>query len=245
MRGSHLALGMAAAGVLGLGIWIGRSSSASSEAAPAPTQPAASSAEPRSAALPARATAPAPTQPPTLAKPVSRMLAADLEDSDPKVRRAATRDLAKHPDSDPQRLLALSRDADVGVGILAMEGLGRLHASGNLPAAELIARVGDHALDEKVRTAAFNALGVVPSPEAAQYLAGLLANGSSFERLNAAILIGHQDLEVAVPALIRALSDGEPRVRDNALETLRTWTRGRDFGSDAAAWQAWWQSRPR
>lgn len=244
MRVSHLALGVAAAGLLGLGIWIGRSSSGSSEAAPAP-QAAAPSAAPRSAELPVRTAAPVSTRPPTLAKPMSRALAADLEDADPKIRRAATRDLAKQPDSDPQRLLALSRDPDVGVGILAMQGLGRLHASGNLPASELIARVGDHALDEKVRTAAFNALGVVQSPEAAQYLADLLAKGDTFERINAAILVGHQDLEVAVPALIRALGDSEPRVRENALETLRTWTRGRDFGTDAAAWQSWWQSRPR
>lgn len=244
MRGSHLALGIAAAGVLGLGIFIGRSSSASSEAAPAPQTTATASA-PRGAELPVRPATVAAARPPTLAKPMSRALVADLEDTDPKIRRAATRELAKQPDNDPQRLLALSRDPDVGVGILAMEGLGRLHASGNLPAAELITRVGDHALDEKVRTAAFNALGVVPSPEAAQYLADLLARGDTFERLNAAILIGHQDLDVAVPALIRALGDSEARVRENALETLRTWTRGRDFGTDAAAWQAWWQSRPR
>lgn len=241
MRASHLVLATAAAGLLGLGVWIGRASTSTSEAAPAP----ATAAAPRSAALPSRVPATPPAPAPTLAKPVSRALAADLDDSDVKVRRIATRDLAKQPDSDPQRLLSLSKDPDPTIGVLAMEGLGRLHASGDLPAAELIARVGDHALDEKVRTAAFNALGVVPSPEAAQYLADLLARGDTFERINAAILIGHQDQDVAVPALIRALSDAEPRVRDNALEALRIKTRGRDFGSDAAAWQAWWQSRPR
>ena len=241
MRISYLALGAAAAGLLGLGVWLGRASS-SSEAAPAPAAATVSSTAPRAATVsPPRPTAPAPA----LAKPMSRALAADLDDADVKVRRNATRDLAKQPDTDPQRLLALSRDPDPTVGVLATEGLGRLHAAGSLPASELIARVGDHALDEKVRTAAFNALGVVQSPEAAQYLADLLAKGNTFERLNAAILVGHQDLEIAVPALIGALSDSEPRVRDNALETLRTWTRGRDFGTDAAAWRAWWQSRPR
>jgi HEAT repeat protein len=90
-----------------------------------------------------------------------------------------------------------------------------------------------------------NGLAGAQTPESAAYLADMLARGDSFERMNAAILIGHQDLEIAMPALIRALGDGEERVRNNALETLRGRSRGRDFGSDAGAWSAWWQSRPR
>jgi len=55
----------------------------------------------------------------------------------------------------------------------------------------------------------------------------------------------HQDPEVAVPALIDALADADEVVRANALEALRGRARGRDFGSDAGAWRAWWQSRSR
>ena len=47
----------------------------------------------------------------------------------------------------------------------------------------------------------------------------------------------------AVPALIRALADADEYVRMNAVESLKHFARGRDFGQDAAAWLRWWQSR--
>jgi len=226
--------------LVGVGVWLGRTSSATPEAPPA----AHAEAQPRTATLPRTQAVPEPTLAPKRSEP-SRALAADLVDADPKIRRAAVREVARDRDADPAALLAASRDPDLEVGVLATEGLGRLHAAGALPAAELIARAGDHALNERVRLTAINGLGTVPSPEAAAYLADLLARGDTFERVNAAILIGHQDLEIAVPVLIRALGDGDEHVRANALESLKTRSRGRDFGTDAAAWQAWWQSRPR
>ena len=65
------------------------------------------------------------------------------------------------------------------------------------------------------------------------------------ERRTAAILLAHQDPELAVPALIGALGDADEYVRSNAVEALRARSRGREFGLDAAAWRAWWQARPR
>jgi len=62
---------------------------------------------------------------------------------------------------------------------------------------------------------------------------------------SAAILLVHQDPELAMPALIGALADTDELVRSNALDSLRARSRGRDFGTDAAAWRAWWQARPR
>ncbi|MBA3463976.1 MAG: HEAT repeat domain-containing protein, partial [Deltaproteobacteria bacterium] len=174
----------------------------------------------------------------------SAPLLADLADADPKIRRAAMREVVREREVDPQLLLKAARDPDIGVGVLAIDALGRMHAAGTVPAAELIQLAADSALNERVRLTAINGFGQVASAESGAYLADRLANGTTFERLNSAILIGHQDLEVAVPALIRALGDSEERVRANALETLRTRSRGRDFGTDAAAWQAWWQSRP-
>lgn len=238
MRPGPILLVAGALGLVGVGVWLGRSAS-SSEAAPV------SEVAPRSAAIP-RAVVPTPPSP-TLAprSQPSRALAADLSDSNPKVRRAAVREVARDRDADPETLLAASRDPDLEVGVLATEGLGRLHAAGALPAGELIARAGDHALNERVRLTAMNGLATTPSPESAAFLADLLSRGDTFERVNAAILVGHQDLEIAVPALIRALGDSVEQVRNNAAESLRTHSRGRDFGTDAAAWQAWWRSRPR
>ncbi|MEO7092553.1 MAG: hypothetical protein ABI175_04830 [Polyangiales bacterium] len=239
MKRGPILLATGALALLGAGLWLGRSSSATAETPAAVTQPAQ-----RTAALPRTVTAPAPTLAPKRTAP-SRALAADLTDGDPKIRRAAIKEVARDPSADPAELLAASRDVDIEVGILATEGLARLHAAGNLPAGELIARAGDHALNERVRVTAMNGLAGAQTPESAAYLAELLARGDTFERINAAILIGHQDPEIAMPALIRALGDGDERVRSNAVETLRAHARGRDFGSDAGAWASWWQSRPR
>lgn len=241
MRRAPILLAAGALALLGAGIWIGRSSSATAEP-PAPATVSASTAAPRTATIPRSTPAPAL---PSRSAGISPGLAADLRDTDPKIRRAAVKEVARDPSSDPAALLAASRDPDVEVGILATEGLARLHAQGNLPAGELIVRAADHALNERVRATAMNGLAGAQTPESAAFLADQLARGDTFERLNAAILIAHQDLEVAMPALIRALGDSEPRVRDNALEALRSRSRGRDFGTDAAAWTAWWQSRPR
>lgn len=240
MKRGPILLATGALALLGVGLWLGRSSSATAET------PAAIAPAPRTAALPraTRSPSPSPSLAANRAAP-SAALAADLVDADPKIRRAAVKEVARDPNSDPTALLAASRDADIEVGILATEGLARLHAAGNLPATELIVRAADHGLNERVRLAAMNGLVGAQTSESRAYLADLLARGDTFERLNAAILVAHQDLEIAVPALIRALGDSEPRVRDNALEALRSRSRGRDFGTDAGAWTAWWQSRPR
>ena len=182
------------------------------------------------------------TTPPSLPKRTAPGLEEDLRDPDPKVRRAAVREAAKDG-GDAQLFLAASRDRDQEVAILATEALGKLHARGEVPASEMIARVVDKSIDERVRVSAINGLGVVASPEAAQTLVELVARGDTFERRSAAILLVHQDLELAVPALITALGDADAVVRTNALESLRTRARGRDFGLDASAWRTWWHSR--
>ncbi|MBL0212270.1 MAG: hypothetical protein IPQ07_00025 [Myxococcales bacterium] len=240
MRKGPILLAAGALALVGFGVWLGRSSSGTRDADAAPVSQAA----PRTAALPSARVSAAP---PTLARRAepTPALAADLADADPKIRRAAVRELARDRDADPAALLVASRDPDLETGIAATEALGRLHAAGAVPAAELIARASDHALNERVRVTAMNGLATTPSPEAAAFLADLLARGDTAERANAAILVGHQELEIAVPALIRALGDSSEQVRANAAESLRSRSRGRDFGTDAAAWQAWWQSRPR
>jgi HEAT repeat protein len=208
-----------------------------SREAPAPPQARAA----RIAPTASRATTPAlPSRTSTVPG-----LEQDLKDADPKVRRAAVREAAREADADPQVFLAASRDHDREVAIVATEALAKLHARGELPASELIARATDRSLDERVRVSAINGLGLVASADAARTLAELVHRGDTLEKRSAAILLVHQDPEVAVPALIDALADADEVVRANALEALRGRARGRDFGSDAGAWRAWWQSRSR
>jgi HEAT repeat protein len=182
--------------------------------------------------------------PPALAKPAVPGLEQDLRDADPKVRRAAVREAAKEG-GDLQIFLAASRDPDREVAIVATEALAKAHARGEVPAAEMIARATDRSIDERVRVSAINGVGVVASPETARTLAELLQRGDMIEKRSAAILLVHQDPEVAVPALIAALADSDEVVRASALESLRGKARGRDFGTDAGAWQTWWNTRSR
>jgi hypothetical protein len=244
MRASAIAIGIGVAGLIGFGVWLGRSSSTqtlpdlASAAPPEPTVPAPSKT------THARVAAGSPTLAARFTPP-SPGLAADLVATDPKIRRAAVREVARSSDVDPAVLLSASRDPDLEVGAIATEALGKLYADGRVPLAEMVARATDHALNERVRVSALDGLGLVENPDAAKVLVELLARGDVTERRSAAILLMHQALEVAVPALIGALGDADEYVRSNAVEALRSRSRGRDFGSDAAAWRAWWQARPR
>ncbi|HWO18289.1 MAG TPA: HEAT repeat domain-containing protein [Kofleriaceae bacterium] len=243
-----LPLALAAAALLGAGVWLGRSSTAPS-AAPAPSggEPIAGRGRPSAQAprLAARTAGGAPAAARRSAAAVDPGLQADLSDADPKVRRAAVRELAADRDADPALLLAASRDPDLEVGVTATEALGKLHAQGEVPVQELIARATDRKLDERVRVSALNGLGLVPSPESAALLTELAVRGDAGERRTAAILLVHQELAAAVPALLGLLGDADEYVRSNALESLRARSRGRDFGTDAAAWRAWWAARSR
>jgi hypothetical protein len=118
-----------------------------------------------------------------------------------------------------------------------------LYRDGRISAQDLAGRIADRNAPEKVRVAAINGLGLVPAHDGATVLADLLAHGDVVGRRSSAILLAHQDAQVAVPALIGALGDADEQVRSNAHESLHAFARGRDFGQDAGAWQRWWQSR--
>lgn len=243
MRRGTLVLGLGAAALLGGGLWLGRASSAMTAATDTPAQ---RTAPVRAAAIPAPIPAPRAARTPALpsrATVATPGLAADLTAADPKVRRAAIREAARDSDLDPAVLLAASRDPDLEVGFVATAALGNAYADGSVPAAELIARATDRSLSDRVRISALNGLGVVAAPEAVALLVELIARGSVMERASAAILLVHQDPVHAIPALIAALGDPDEHVKANALESLRTRSRGRDFGTDAAAWQTWWRGQ--
>jgi hypothetical protein len=231
-----------AALVGGFAYWIGRSSNDVAQArpveAPAPvvavTEPAPRVPAPR----------PMPTLERRRAEP-SRGLSADLGASDAKIRRAAVLEVAQSSDPDPKLMLAASRDSNGEVARTAMTSVVKLYEAGQVPVSDMIGLAKDRSIHERVRIVALNGLGVVPNAEAADLLVRLLASGDTLERRSAAALLGNQDPEVAVPALIRALGDADEYVRSNALESLRLRSRGRDFGTDAGAWQSWWQAQRR
>lgn len=244
MKRSLLIVGALA--LAGAGVWLGRATSASSSRPPQPTvaAPAQVVAPSTPLAQASRARAPQIARPATAAELPE--VAADLADAEPRVRAAAARELAENDSPDPALLRTAVRDSDPSVAALALRGLGKLHASGAIGADEMIGYARDTRLDERVRVVAYNSLGVVPSRAAAEFLAESLVRGTSMiEKRSAAVLLQHQDPAIAMPALIAALADADEGVRQLALESLRARSRGRDFGTDAAAWRAWWQSRSR
>ena len=231
------------AALLGGGYWLARSSSAGASAPSSSSSSSSSLSGGRTASVPAVATHVSASRAMAPALPShAPELVTDLRDADPKVRRAAIHELAGS-DVDAQLLLDASRDRDLEVGVVATIALGKAYKDGRVAVSELVTRAQDSSLDPKVRSAALSGLGVVPSPEAAALLAGLATTGSTDDRASAVILLRNQDLALAVPALIGALGDAEPRVRELAHASLTARSRGRDFGEDRAAWQAWWTAR--
>lgn len=241
MTGPTVLLAGCATVLVAGGFWLGRASSSS-----APVTPSASTSPVRTAQLPPLAPRVEPSVAPARAPAVPAIapdLLADLRDGDVRVRRAAMHELASDRDADVQALLAATRDADLEVSGTATDALGKAYRDGRVPASELVARVRDSSLDPKVRGLALNGLGAVASREAAAVLVDLVQHGTVDERAGAAILLRNQDLADAVPALIGALGDSDARVRELAHDSLASRARGRDFGDDRAAWQAWWNAR--
>lgn len=235
MRGSVVAIAIGACALGGFGAWLVRSSASSSTIAA--SAPVTDRAGPLIGA---------PTRPRVATAPSGRVipgLAADLAASDPKIRRAAIREVTESSDPDPAVLLAASRDPDLDVGAIATQALGRLYADGQVPLREMVARATDHGLNERVRVRALNGFGQIENADAAAVLIDLLTRGDVLERRSAAALLARQDMSLAVPALIRALGDADEYVRANAVDALKSRSRGRDFGSDAGAWLDWWRSR--
>lgn len=220
---------------LAAAFWLGRATDNVS-AEPQPTATPTERSEQR-AALPR--VQPQPTLP---HRSPARGLASDLVAADPKIRRAAVAEAARG-DADPQVMLAASRDVDMDVARIAIASLNQLYVDGKLDPKEMIGLAGDRTIPDRTRLLAINGVGMVPSPEGAAMFTKMLAGGSTLERRAASASLGGQDPELAVPALIAALSDADEYVRLQAVDSLKLLSRGRDFGLDAGAWQSWWQAR--
>ncbi|MEZ5978552.1 MAG: HEAT repeat domain-containing protein [Planctomycetota bacterium] len=180
------------------------------------------------------------------------------------------RENSEGPRADPQRTAQLDRiEADLGalredLGVLArsmLEVLDRAPVVDAPPAdvrreaAEAqpgwLAFVGGlSSRDESERWNSIEELGASGDPAAAVHVVPMLRDDELFVRMAAARVLGDLGNHVAVPALIDALEDVEPSVREAAVISLRTLT-GRSFGFDPNAdpkdrtkrvqsWRDWW-----
>ncbi len=139
---------------------------------------------------------------------------ANIDDTDPAVRMAATRGLANHgePRHVPLLLTSLA-DPNKIVRLEAARGLQRLH----------------------------DAAAVGPLIDALREPRGELKAPSEAEpevRAEAADALGQYAELRVVHELVAALDDSDLAVNDAALRSLRTLT-GQDFGVDRATWADW------
>lgn len=166
----------------------------------------------------------------------------ELRDPSPSVRFSAIEDLARDPSPEAvEAVVSAVGDSDLSVGLRAGEALGRLYMEGRVPVETMIEKGGDPTIPFKSRMGVLSALSRKPDPAAAAYLVRLAKTGSPEERRMAVGMLGYQGPDVAVPTIIEALEDSDEWVRYNAAEALRHISRGRDFGRDRAAWEAWWR----
>ncbi|MDI6720349.1 MAG: HEAT repeat domain-containing protein [Methanomicrobiales archaeon] len=143
------------------------------------------------------------------------LLAEALDDPDPGVRWKAAEALGKlgAPAVDP--LLIALRGGDVDVRWKAAVALGDI---GDPRAIAPLADLLDDE-DRYVRTRAADALGRIGGPSE-QVLIHLLARGGKLERCGAALGLGKIGDPAAVEALLAALGDADPDVRDAAVRAF-------------------------
>lgn len=132
-------------------------------------------------------------------------------------------------------------DADVRkLGVATKKAL-------NLRVPEALGRAAAERLASELRDAkdivmaAADILVEIGSP-AVGPLESVLRDGPESARERAASALGRIGDPAAVPALCDALGDRSAPVRKEAALALATLT-GQDFGTDAAAWRAWWEAR--
>jgi HEAT repeat protein len=131
--------------------------------------------------------------------------------------------------------------------ILLIQALGRRGDAGALPALFALARTGGKVVrvaairalpeigsasavpvlvellwnaDLEIAEVAKSSLAGFPGPEASTTVAGLLASGSTEQRLIAMELVSRRRMSEAIPALRRAASDNDARIRADLEQTL-------------------------
>lgn len=153
-------------------------------------------------------------------------LTAAMKDKSVEVRTAAARAYSEYREKAPiQPLLDLLKDPEDGVRNEVMRGLWmRVHPENATPA--IIEQMYAMAKDpsQQVRYWAVGIIGRFPGDRTTQFLLTMLRGADTGMRVNAAFMLGQQAHPNADPAivdaLIVALKDKEPGVRQNAANAL-------------------------
>jgi len=153
-----------------------------------------------------------------------------LKDKEPDMRRRAATAIGNIGPKAADASLAIAdllKDKDTSVRLTAAETLGKIGPGAKEATAALCDAFKDS--DESVRRAATEAIDRI-GPAAVAFLTDALADKDIKARRRAAELLGAlgAQAKASVPALVKALKDSDPFVRDNAEKSLKA------IGPDAA-----------
>jgi len=160
--------------------------------------------------------------------------------------RAALADVLA-PGKSPKESAPDTPVTDYGlVRIRAIEALGR---SGDASYLTLIERYADDA-NEYVQLGALVAIAQLGKSDAVTQLQRLFLSGDPATRKNAAYALRYSTVPDAVEALIGAITDKDPKVRERVVTSLRELA-GHSFGGSEVvespekmqnAWRSWWRT---
>jgi cellulose synthase operon protein C len=140
-----------------------------------------------------------------------------LRSDDVQVRRAASAELNRLPDSVQRRLLpVLFSDPDPELRLVVADAALQLRLSD--AGARVVKWLNDP--DARVRAAAAEVLGVLPHPGSASALGRVLEDPEPAVRAAAALALGSSDGADASLFLLGHLDDGDPEVRHAVLSAL-------------------------
>jgi len=140
-----------------------------------------------------------------------------LRSDDVQVRRAASAELRRLPDSVQRRLLpALFSDPDPELRLVVADAALQLRLSD--AGARVVKWLNDP--DARVRAAAAEVLGVLPHPGSASALGRVLEDPEPAVRAAAALALGSSDGADASVFLLGHLDDGDPEVRHAVISAL-------------------------
>ncbi|MHB9023160.1 MAG: HEAT repeat domain-containing protein [Armatimonadota bacterium] len=170
---------------------------------------------------------------------VPDVLAALIADANASVSRGAALALAQL--GDPRALdslAAMLKDNNPHLRRTAVSVLGKI----NDPRAVdlLLSSVQD--TDKSVRISAMQSLRASKDARVVEAIARRLTLGDRQEKMIAIQTLRDLRNASAVPYLLTALKDDDAQIRQSAGQALQAIT-GKNFGLDAAKWQAWWDAR--